>query len=129
MGDIKFDSILSLGFGSILLPVLGQSMSRGVPNGRRKRQYFFYYRDKCALFHYFAFLNRLVSLKEREFLHTQNFTKLITVQPIQIHRMGGSSNPEVGFGKHALFLSIESIFQRIGWYFGKKLLFHCIGAR
>jgi hypothetical protein len=30
----QFDSILILEFGSILLPVLGQSMSRGVPTGR-----------------------------------------------------------------------------------------------
>jgi hypothetical protein len=31
--------------------------------------------------------------------------------------------------EHALLLSIESIFGRIGWYFGQKLPFHCIGAR
>jgi hypothetical protein len=51
-----------------------------------------FYRDKCTLFHYFAFLNRWVSLKEREFIYS-NFQQIINSTTHQILSVGGSSSP------------------------------------
>jgi hypothetical protein len=83
----QFDSILSLDFGIILLPVLGQSKRRGSLNGRS----FLSYSDKCAVFH-FSFLNRWVSLKESEFIYSK-FHQINNSTTYQIHCMGGSSIP------------------------------------
>jgi hypothetical protein len=58
-------------------------------------QYYFkysFYRDKCALFHYVPFLNRWVSLKEREFMYSK-FAQIINSTTHQILRLGGSSIP------------------------------------
>jgi hypothetical protein len=85
----QVESILSLEFGSILLCLLCQSMSRGVPN---RRSFLFFYRDKWAIFKYLAFLNRWVSLKEREFTYSK-FQQIINSSTHRILCMGGSSIP------------------------------------
>jgi hypothetical protein len=52
-----------------------------------------FYRDKCALFHYFPFLNRWVSLKdEREFTYSK-FQQIINSTTHHILCLGGSSIP------------------------------------
>jgi hypothetical protein len=76
-------------------------MSRGVTAGRS----FLFSLQKCAIFQYFAFLNRWVSLK-KESLHTQSFSELLTVQPIhtQYGRKFDSLNR---IGKHGFFVEYQ----------------------
>jgi hypothetical protein len=50
------------------------------------------YCDKCALFSIFCFLNRLVSLKEREFIYSK-FAQIINSTTHQILCLGGSLIP------------------------------------
>jgi hypothetical protein len=51
-----------------------------------------FYRDKCAVFQYFAFLNQWVSLKEREFTYSK-FNQIINSATHQILCLGSNSIP------------------------------------
>jgi hypothetical protein len=67
-------------------------------------------RDKCALFHYFAILNRWVCLKEREFKYSK-FQQFINSTTHHILDLGGSSIPIIESESMLCSLSIESIYQ------------------
>jgi hypothetical protein len=64
------------------------------PGVSNRRCFLFFYRDKCAIFQCFAFLNRWVSLKEREFIYSK-FQLNINSTTHHILRLGGSSIPWV----------------------------------
>jgi hypothetical protein len=88
----QFDSILSVEFGVILLPVLVLSVWCSGTDLYSTDGIFSFYRNKCAIFHYFAFLNRRVSLKVREFTYSK-FQRIINSTTHQILSVGGSSIP------------------------------------
>ena len=61
-------SIPYIGFHSELSSFLKSVISEP---GFTRRKVFLLYRDRCAIFQYFDFLNRWVSLKEREFTYSK----------------------------------------------------------
>jgi hypothetical protein len=100
-------------------------MSRGVPTGR---SFLSFYRDKCALFHYFAFsINGCLLRKES--LDTQSFGDLLTELPS--HTLYGRWFDSLSrIEQHAFFFEYRidpsSREATIGLIFGRKLPFHCI---
>jgi hypothetical protein len=56
------------------------------------KEFFLFSLQKCALFHFFPFLIRWVSLKEREFTYSK-FQQNINITTHQILGLGGSSIP------------------------------------
>jgi hypothetical protein len=83
-------SIPYLGFHWDLSSSLKSMIGEAVCTHRK--EFFLFSLHKCAIFQYFAFLNRWVSLKEREFIYSK-FVQIINSTTHQILCMGGSSIP------------------------------------
>jgi hypothetical protein len=80
-------SIPYIGFHSELSSSLKSLISE--PGCTHRKEIFLFSLQKCAIFQYFAFLNRWVSLKEREFTYSK-FQHIINSNPYILSMVGSS---------------------------------------
>jgi hypothetical protein len=122
-------SIPYIGFHSELSSSLKSLISEP---GFTRRKVFLLYRDRCAIFQYFDFLNRWVSLNEREFTYSK-FQQIINTTTYIHTRYGRQFESLSRIELHSLMLeyriNLSSRKAKIVLIFGQKLPFHCIGAR
>jgi hypothetical protein len=124
----QFDSILKLSIRSFLHLLRVWLVSRGVPIGR---SFFSFIAISARCFIILTFWIDGCLLR-KESLHTQSFSKLLTVQPI--HTLNGRRfesliriEPHIVFLEYRIDPSSREV--KFGLIFGQKLPFYCIGAR